>query len=306
VEIQQLQHFLEAARFGNVGRAAEELHLTQSGLSRSIAALEAVLGLPLFDRHPRGVTLTKFGASLLPRARLILNEHNRALAELQALKMLRSGTINIGMHRVFAEYLGGQLISEFSQDYPDVDVRVEAGSDPDLSLALVEGRLDFVFTMFSEGFRLPELVYEDGFTMDSSVYARREHPLSRCRAITPDQLAASDWVLGGAGKLRQAFMTYFDGKGLAPPRRIMLCESISLLATIALEQDVLTILPDLMAPAMPKTNLLVRLDAEAPAARTRGGLMHRKDVLKSEAADVLMARCRDLAALLERKRTVMV
>src|SRR5262245_32209578 len=86
MEITQLQHFVSVAKFGNFGRAATELHVTQSALSKSIKRLEAFLSATLFERTTRGVQLTVYGRGLLNYANVIINERNRAIAMMASIK----------------------------------------------------------------------------------------------------------------------------------------------------------------------------------------------------------------------------
>jgi DNA-binding transcriptional LysR family regulator len=79
-----LRAFVATAEAGNVGRAAHALHLSQQGLSKRIARLESLLGVALFDRGTRGVTLTEAGSRLLPAARQAVDAVDGAVAAVGA------------------------------------------------------------------------------------------------------------------------------------------------------------------------------------------------------------------------------
>jgi DNA-binding transcriptional LysR family regulator len=86
VSLAQIRYFVAVAEEGNVGRAAEKLHVTQPPLSRQIHALEAEIGTPLFVRTPRGMTLLPSGEAFLHRARRILNAVEEATAAARAAR----------------------------------------------------------------------------------------------------------------------------------------------------------------------------------------------------------------------------
>lgn len=296
MEMQHLHHFIVTARLGSVGKAADELNLTQSGISRSIRTLEDYLGLPLFKREARGVTLTEFGRQLLPRAQGIWNARARTLNEMMAYKSLKSGHVEIGIHNVFAYALATDTLADFAAAYPNVDMTVVTRSDPELSRRLVKEELDFGFTLFVPGFRDPRLVYESLFVLACGTYAAPEHPLAGRKGIRIDELAEFEWGLAGSAALRSTFTTFFTDRGMLPPARIVQSSSIALLAELVSRNRLLTVLPHVVAQGPLLDRRLVRIDAfETPASDPEGGLVYRPDIIRTPAVTMLMTMFRELA-----------
>jgi len=282
MEMQHLHHFIVTARLGSVGRAAEELNLTQSGISRSIRTLEDYLGLPLFKREAKGVTLTEFGEQLLPRAQGIWNARARTLNEMMAYKSLKSGHVEIGIHNVFAYAMATETLADFTLAYPNVDMTVVTRSDPELSRRLVKEELDFGFTLFVPGFRDPRLVYETLFVLPCGTYASPGHPLAGAKRVSVERLAEQEWALSGSAALRATFTSFFTDRGLLPPARLVQSSSIALLVSLVSRHNFLTVLPQAVAEAPLLAGRLVRIDAaETPASDPDGGLVYRPDIIRT-------------------------
>ncbi|KAI1698544.1 bacterial regulatory helix-turn-helix protein, lysR family domain-containing protein [Ditylenchus destructor] len=86
MNLNDIDYLVAVAEHRHVGRAAEALGLTQSALTRALARLEALAGLPLFERHPKGVMPTEAGLAFLRRARRIQLEYDDTLSELHQMK----------------------------------------------------------------------------------------------------------------------------------------------------------------------------------------------------------------------------
>lgn len=108
-----IKYFLTVAQTNNITRAAQQLHITQPTLSRQIIELEKELGVPLFDRQQRRMTLTNEGALFQQRASTILSLVNQTKQELQNTEEELTGVINIGCVVSKVSKLIMKIISNF-------------------------------------------------------------------------------------------------------------------------------------------------------------------------------------------------
>src|SRR5919202_1394534 len=122
--LQQLAYFLAAAEAGSFSAAAQELHMAQPSLSEQIRRLEAELGVPLFARAGRGLTLTEAGRLLRPQAQRTLAEADAAASSVREVRDLAGGTVAFGTFGSAHHYLLGGLVQEFRARHPHVRVRV--------------------------------------------------------------------------------------------------------------------------------------------------------------------------------------
>lgn len=137
-----LRYFSSVARHGSIREAADELHVAQSALSRQIQKLEHELGVPLFQRHARGVELTSAGEIFLRHARSSLRQDERVRSELDALKGLRSGTINIQAIESLVTGVLPRVILGFSKRHPGITFHVTIDRSDRILAAVREGRTD--------------------------------------------------------------------------------------------------------------------------------------------------------------------
>ena len=121
ISIRQLSAFISVADNGSFTRASEQMHLTQSAVSGLIKELESSLGIVLFDRTTRQLSLSVVGHHLLPQARRILNEMQLFENEASSLTSLAQGQVRLAVSQFAASSMPA-VIAQFAKAYPDISV----------------------------------------------------------------------------------------------------------------------------------------------------------------------------------------
>ena len=117
-----LLYFVTVAEERQVTRAAHKLHLAQPALSHAIAQLEAEVGVQLFERHPRGVTLTPAGEAFLAKARAALAAEAEAARTAESLARANRGTIAVGFIGPPPALIHGELFAAYAEEHPELEV----------------------------------------------------------------------------------------------------------------------------------------------------------------------------------------
>ncbi len=142
VTFRQLRVFTEVAELGSMARAAETLHLTPPAVSMQIKEVESQVGLPLFDRHGRTVSLSTAGEYFLVHAKRLLAALKEADDAMARLKRIERGLLTIGMVST-AKYFVPHLLARFHEDHPGIDVRLRVlGNREQLVARMHTGEVD--------------------------------------------------------------------------------------------------------------------------------------------------------------------
>jgi DNA-binding transcriptional LysR family regulator len=145
MDIHQLETFVAVAREGSITRASERLHLSQPAVSAHIKAIEETLGLILFERTPRGMSMTLEGQRLFGKAEQILSAHRELLEEAVRIKGRLTGKLRLGTASNSSAAAVGRLVTVLSERWPDVEVALEHGTSLQLLNGLRSGSLDAGF-----------------------------------------------------------------------------------------------------------------------------------------------------------------
>jgi LysR family nitrogen assimilation transcriptional regulator len=142
MDLKQLRALVTVAETGNVTRASTLMNVVQPAVSRYLRLLEEDIGVPLFVRSFQGIELTPGGSTLLEYAKRILNELDRARAELRPACANVSGTVTVGLLPSISQFLSGILVSSVCRHYPDVQVCIVTGDAVQLQSWIETGELD--------------------------------------------------------------------------------------------------------------------------------------------------------------------
>lgn len=145
MDIHQLKTFITVAREGSVTRASAILHLSQPAVSAHIKAMEDALGLSLFERTSRGMSLTHDGQRLLAKAELTLAAHEELLAEASRAKGQLTGKLRLGAGTSSNAEAIGRLLTVLSERWPDVEVTLRHRSSREILDGIRNGTLDAGF-----------------------------------------------------------------------------------------------------------------------------------------------------------------
>lgn len=141
----QLHYFQTLARYNNFSKAAEELILSQSALSRSISRLEKEIGVPLFERKSRGAILNRYGMKFLVHVNRAMAEIDEAKQEINDLVNPFHGTILLGFIQTLGFSFVPDLISDFQREKPSITFQLMQDSTSKILTGLETGEIDIGF-----------------------------------------------------------------------------------------------------------------------------------------------------------------
>ena len=145
MEIRQIQYFLSIVETSSFSAAAEEYYISQSSLSKRIIALEEELGVLLFDRSKRKVSLTNAGEAFLEHARKINSSYKAMLVDISGFKS-EAGSFSIAAIPVIAQYGITTYIAQFREVYPTLDFTLDEIDGLNILSAVEDHRYDLAFT----------------------------------------------------------------------------------------------------------------------------------------------------------------
>lgn len=190
MELRQLEHFVAVAVELNFSRAARRAHVVQSALSSSVAKLEAELGVQLFDRSRRQITLSPAGSAFLDQANEVLFAAKRAKNAMTKYRGQLAGTVEVGTLMSSGALDLPAALAHFHRSHPLVNVRLRqsaAGSAGHIS-AIADGTLDLAL-ISTPGRPNPLVEIRPLCDVPLLFLCRPDHRLAEHAAVRPSDLA---------------------------------------------------------------------------------------------------------------------
>ncbi len=147
--IRQIQYFIAAAEQGTVSGAAQSLSISQSSVTEAIRELERDLGVELFERHPRGLSITHKGHQFLRHATKILADVSDARRTFSEERPAATGSLQLGVTSLVAGYVLSDLLARYRRAYPAIDVSAIEDNGDYLEHLLIGGELDVAVMVIS-------------------------------------------------------------------------------------------------------------------------------------------------------------
>lgn len=174
----QLKYLLGVVDNGlNITAAAERLYTSQPGISKQLRQLEQEVGVQIFSRKGKSlVGITPAGSTIIDYARKILLDVENIRRVGQDLMSEQEGTLSIATTNTQARYVLPDVIRQFHERYPNVNLELHQGTSEQIADLVAEGRVDFAIATDSQAL-FPELNLLPCFHWDRIVLTKKDHPL---------------------------------------------------------------------------------------------------------------------------------
>lgn len=241
--VKHLQLVVDIAELQSLQKAASALGLSQPAATQALAEFEAVLGVPLFERHARGMRPSAVGSALLPLVRNALRQMQACAHTVVALRGDTRGLVRIG---AIAAAIAGWLTSAlppFATAHPDIALDIQEVTADDILVLIERDSVDLL--LCREPPSVPDSHFFTAVLQDRFVVvARSDHPLNALDAVPDRLLATHTWLTPPlTGIAPREFAELFARLGGTPSTCQMSTRSVLLTDALLGQSDMLALVP---------------------------------------------------------------
>ncbi len=232
LRLKDFRLLLNVSESGQLGIAAEQMGMTQPAASRMLAHIEQIVGGKVFNRHPKGMSVTPMGEILARHAANLLQGVEETERELQGARSGFAGTARVGAVTGAAVSLVVPAIQHLKRSARGADLHIEVAPSDVLIDGLLRGTFDFVLARIPAGVEARQFEILWGNQEPSVFVARSGHSLAKRRHLKIEHLQGYEWVIQGPQTpLRLAVEEAFIERGVPLPAEIV--NTASTVLTIA-------------------------------------------------------------------------
>lgn len=206
IDFDGVQAFVVVAELGGFNKAARELHVTQTALTRRVQKLEAYLGLKLLDRTTRRVELTAVGREFLPQARAIVQEMTAAVEQLKDMSRRSTGNFTLACIPSMTSHVLPRVMQRYAQLYPGNRIRLLDGSSHEVRNAVLGGQAELGIAVHGE--KHPDLAETVLFADALALLCRSPHPLEDRQSVSWSDLRDTELIGISSFTATRVFMDY--------------------------------------------------------------------------------------------------
>lgn len=226
-----LRYLDQVARSGSIQGASRELHVAASAVDRQVLGLEASLGVPLFERMPRGMRLTASGEVLVGLVRRWRADERNAVAELLRLQGVHQGEVNLFAMDSHATGLLPSMIERIAENHQLIALAVEIGSTDEAATALRSGQADLIIAFNLAPQRDQHILWSCDLPFGCVVAP--EHPLAQSGDVSMQQVVAWPLALQSRSLPIRRFLEIQFSWLFAEPRNRIETNSLHLVKNLA-------------------------------------------------------------------------
>ena len=191
-DLADLRAFVAVAELNSFRAAAESIHLSQPALSRRVEKLEIALGVRLFERTTRSVSLTAVGRDFSRKARSLLDDLESSLLSMHQVAASQLGDVVIACVPSAVYYFLPKVLRDYHEQYPRIRVRIIDDSANAVLESVARGEADFGINII--GTQEPEIEFQAILKEPFVAACRRDHPLASKRKVTWAELGQYDFM----------------------------------------------------------------------------------------------------------------
>lgn len=278
----QLAAFAEVARIRSFREAGEHLNLSSSAVSQLVADLEAAVGLRLFDRTTRNVSLSPAGREFLPSAMSVLKHLQLAQTAVDDISNRAAGVVRIAAPLILASLVLPATIQAYTRDRPKVVIRIRDA--PVDNLVDMVSNADADLAIGSDYPNQGDVVRTDLFKSPWVLWCSPDHPLAAGKGLTWAQLRPFPLVVAGRDYERTLALTHAESLSSERITPVDIVDNISTALGLAAVGDVATLAPAYVGILARKLGLVMR-PISKPSDTRQVCIYHTSSRTVSPAAD---------------------